>query len=127
MCCIHLFTWHTMVSPSFNSHVPFVPRQNLLVHEGESCMCNKSCHESCQKNLYRVLERTKKLCNDINTENLCFQKYNFSYFFLGCQEEYHVYDMPCCVHFTGYNQQLRLLMHYSFHHSKNKNKKKVEK
>jgi hypothetical protein len=27
------------------------------------------------------------------------------------KSEYHAYDMPCCVHFTGYNQQLKFLVH----------------
>lgn len=45
------------------------------------------------------------------------QSFLFLSFFptdLECQEKCHAYDMPCCVHFTGYSQQLNFHMHYSF-------------
>lgn len=39
---------------------------------------------------------------------------SFLFLFPDCQEKCHAYDMPCCVHFTGYSQQLNFHMHYSF-------------
>lgn len=78
----------------------------------EKVVCATKVAVWAAKNLYRV--EHKKNCNVINTENLCFQKYNLSYsFFPDCQEKCHAYDMPCCVHFTGYSQQLNFHMHYS--------------
>lgn len=61
-----------------------------------------------------------KNCIGINTENLCFQKYNFSYFFLtdkrASERERRMlclwYALLCT--FSGYKQQLKFLVHYSF-------------
>lgn len=101
MCCIHLAHTETFPSPA--------SRPNLLVHKGGSWMCNKSCYPMrTAKNFYRL----EKNCNVINTENLCLRKYNFSYFFHGCQES--IMPMICLLcAFSGYNLQLKFLMQHS--------------
>lgn len=107
MCCIHLFTWHTL-------RLPRLPRRwtsKFISPWGRKLYVQQKFLCELPKN--HPPGGSRKKCNVINTENLCLQKYNFSYFFLGFQGKYHAYDMPCCVHFTGYNQQLKFLVHYS--------------
>lgn len=94
MCCIHLFTWHTQWIPSTSSWAaPTTSKFISPCEGGNRRMCNKSCCENCQKNS----PGDGKIV--INTENLCF---SLQFFLLGCQEEYHAYDMACCVHFAGF-------------------------
>lgn len=79
MTCF-LFTWHTVrLSPPPHTALP----SKFISPGGRSCTCNKSCYHDCQKP-----PPGWKNCNVINTENLCLQKYNFSYFFLGCQKNF---------------------------------------
>jgi hypothetical protein len=71
-------------------------------------VCNKSCCVNCQN--------LKKL-QCYKHRKFMFTKIQFFFYVLffleSCQEKYRAYDMPCCVHFTGYNQQLKFLVHYS--------------
>jgi hypothetical protein len=71
----------------------------------------KVAARTAKKSASREWERN---CNVINTENLCFRPKIFLIFPhlrptlcspVDCQEKYHAYDMPCCVHFTGYSRQ----------------------